>query len=156
MAFDDSILNDLIDKVSELEEAIYPSLQESIGANAKVLETIQTDDQMYKGLNSKGLSIRPFYAASTIRYKKRKGQPFDRVTLRDSGAFHESVTVTANDDNYVISSDVEYAKYLLLEVPPFTKGYKEILGIIEASMSDFMDQYTLPLLGSKWANIITF
>lgn len=53
--------------------------------------------QLYSGLRSDDSRTdtapgRP-YAPSTVLRKKRKGQPSDRVTLKDTGAFYERIRV---------------------------------------------------------------
>ena len=71
---------------------------------------LNTRVQLYKeGIDSEGktlVSIGGNYAPSTVRKKKRKSQPTNRVTLYDSGEFYDSFTVTptANAD-YTIDSD---------------------------------------------------
>lgn len=44
--------------------------------------------QLQAGTNADGSLIRPFYKPLTVRIKKAKGQPADRVTLRDTGSFY--------------------------------------------------------------------
>ena len=47
--------------------------------------------QLYEyGINSLGIRIDTYdpYSPYTVRVKKEKGQPYDRVTLRDTGDFH--------------------------------------------------------------------
>lgn len=47
-------------------------------------------DQLYnQGIDSGGNSIGA-YAASTVARKRSKGQPTDRVTLKDTGAFYKT------------------------------------------------------------------
>lgn len=67
------------------------------------------DNQLYRrgieGFGTKIMSYAP-YSPRTIQNKKRKGQPYTRVTLRDSGAFHEAFTViTTHEGFYVTSTD---------------------------------------------------
>ena len=45
------------------------------------------------------------YAALTIAIKTAKGQPTDRVTLRDTGAFHESFKVETTNEDFEITAD---------------------------------------------------
>lgn len=53
--------------------------------NAVVLE-LANQQQLEQGLDSTGRDITPEYTAFTVQEKQEKGQPVDRVTLRDSGA----------------------------------------------------------------------
>jgi hypothetical protein len=59
-----------------------------------LIEAMNTQDQMYtQGIRADGNDIRPKYTAFTKVIKRQKGQPTNRVTLRDTGAFHKSVGV---------------------------------------------------------------
>lgn len=58
------------------------------------IERLNTDEQMYnKGERADGAAITPPYTAFTKAIKSQIGQPTNRVTLRDTGAFHRSVGV---------------------------------------------------------------
>lgn len=46
-------------------------------------------EQLLAGEDSKGKKLEPPYSERTIEYKKAKNQPFDRVTTRDEGEFHQ-------------------------------------------------------------------
>lgn len=69
-------------------------------------------EQMYFGRLSTGQDITPGYAASTIAYKKRKGHPYDRVTLRDTGEFHKKMFAVADNEKIFLGSDTYYANHL--------------------------------------------
>lgn len=56
----------------------------------------QNAAQMYTGLDANGQYITPPYARTTIAYKQAKGQPWDRVTLRDTGAFYRGLYMRVN------------------------------------------------------------
>lgn len=47
--------------------------------------------QLSLGLRADGYAIEPSYSPFTIAEKKRKGQPYDKVTLKDTGAFWQSI-----------------------------------------------------------------
>lgn len=57
------------------------------------------------------------YAESTIEIKRKKNQPIDRVTLRDTGLFYDSWQIQATNEAFIITSDSEkngfdlYSKY---------------------------------------------
>lgn len=53
------------------------------------------------------------YAERTIREKRRKGQPIDRVTLRDTEEFYKGIFVDVREDIYVTDSvDFKTAKLI--------------------------------------------
>lgn len=107
-------INELIAKVSEasecLDKGIY--MQSAVEDNSeKIIETNQ--EQLYLlGHNPLGISLGT-YAPMTIQLKKQKGQPYDRVTLKDTGAFYNGFRVDANKDNFNITSDDSKTQTLL-------------------------------------------
>ena len=148
MAFDDTILNDFNATVDRLRTSINESIRTSVDNNKTVIKTMQTDEQMFSGINASGNSITPFpYATSTINYKKRKGQPTDRITLKDSGDFYDSIEIEARTDNFVISTQITYSIYLVTK-------YAEILGITDTNLQTFVNTYTLPIIKQSFDDII--
>ncbi len=147
MAFDDTILNELSATVERLRTSINPSIRTSVDQNKNVIKKMQTDEQMFSGINASGNAITPDYAKSTINYKKRKGQPFDRVTLKDSGDFYDSIEIEARTDDFVISTQITYSVYLVAK-------YAEILGITDKNLQTFINNYTLPIIKQNFNDII--
>lgn len=55
---------------------------------------LNTEEQLFaRGVDATGNPITPPYTPYTVELKKEKGQPYDRVTLRDTGDFHRSFEV---------------------------------------------------------------
>lgn len=95
-----------------------------------------TTEQLYnEGVDANNKTLGQ-YAASTIEGttsflgKKAKGQPFDHITLRDTGAFYNSFKVVKTQDGLLIQANsikddtdlrVEYGK--------------DIVGLTEESLS---------------------
>ena len=124
--------------VRDLKKSINPTIKTTFDKYKSIIVHYNADIQMYeKGQTSKGSLIRPPYRPSTIRIKKRKGQPTDRVTLRDTGRFHKTLKVDAYNDYVEISSDIEYAKYL------FKKYGDDVLGIQKELLKEFVKKYIL-------------
>jgi len=147
MAFDDTILNDFNVTVERLRTSINESIRTSIDNNKGVIKTMQTDEQMYLGINADGNAITPKYKQSTINYKLRTGQPSDRVTLKDSGDFYDSIEIEAKTDEFVISTQISYSIYLVTK-------YAEILGITDTNLQTFVNTYTLPIIKQNFDDII--
>lgn len=143
----------IIDRVKgtlgNIEMSFYPTLKDVFQKNSAEIERLNAEAQLYdKGQDSKGISLQP-YAQSTITIKLRKGQPTDRTTLRDTGDFHRSITVIAEDNQLVIESSIEYAVFL-------TSRYgKDILGVQDMNLSDFFFKYVQPEINTNIANIIS-
>lgn len=49
--------------------------------------------QLFQGLEATDLKIIPSYTKRTKRIKESKGQPTDRVTLKDTGEFYRGIRV---------------------------------------------------------------
>ena len=49
--------------------------------------------QLFQGIGADDLEIIPSYSQKTIAIKRRKNQPVDRVTLRDTGAFYAGIRI---------------------------------------------------------------
>ena len=90
-------------------------------------------DQLNKGVNSLGQPIEPEYRPFTVRIKKEKGQPFNRVTLKDEGDFHDSFFLVINPTSIAIyATDEKTAK---LE----RKYGKEIFGLTDENLQEIID-----------------
>lgn len=147
MGFDDSILNDLKSTVEVLQKAVNGSIQESIDQNKQIIKELQTQEQMYQGITSKGIDIKPAYADSTIKIKRKKLQPTDRVTLFDTGAFYNSLEIIAGQNDAVIRTVISYSVYLV-------DKYADILGLDEENWTKFLENYTIPTIKKNFDDII--
>jgi len=148
MAFDDTVLNLFTRTVEDLQKSVNLSIQESVNKNKDVLKTMQTEQQMFAGQTATEEKIKPFpYAKSTINYKKRLGQPTDRITLKDTGDFYNSIEIEAKTDDFVISTQISYSIYLV-------EKYADILGITDTNLNTFVNNYTLPVIKQNFDDII--
>lgn len=79
-----------------------------IGKNRKVQNYIielNTIEQLYnKGIDSQGKSLGS-YSPFTVKEKIKKGQPTDRVTLKDTGEFYKSFQIDLSGDDIIIEAD---------------------------------------------------
>ena len=81
--------------------------QEVIKENESIIVDMNAENQLFeKGVNALGVSISSYrpYTDKTVEIKKMKGQPFDRVTLRDTGDFHSAFFVRVSRENFSIDS----------------------------------------------------
>lgn len=64
-----------------------------------------TDDQLFaKGIDGDGGKLPLPYAPFTIDIKKTLGQPIDRITLKNTGAFHDGFFDNVSGDNIITGS----------------------------------------------------
>ncbi len=143
-------INRLIKALESIENSIYPTLKKSLNKNKKRIKEVQTQEQLFnRGEDAKGSKIRPKYASRTVSVKLRKRQPTDRVTLKDTGDFYQSIQITAEADKLVIETSIEHAKYLV------DKYGEDILGIQEQELEDFLEKYIEPELEKAIFKIIS-
>lgn len=135
-------------KIKQIETVLYPTLKDVFTKYDTVIKATNTQEQLFTlGQDSNAQSLGS-YAESTKRIKIRKRQPIDRVTLKDTGAFYESITVIATDKEVIIETSIEYAKWLV------NRYGKEILGIQDVFLKDFYNRYITPELESEINKII--
>ena len=136
-------------KLLELKNSINKSSQNSISTNKAVLIEQQTNGQFDKGQDSQAIQFVPQYAFSTKEAKRRKGQPTDRVTLKNPGKLYGNIDKQAQTTQAIISANVEYFKYLVTHYDKNT-----ILGIQSEAMKEFLKEFTLPEIEKNFKTII--
>lgn len=71
--------------------------------------SLNTDKQLFEeGINSLDVSLESIggaYSPFTVLIKKEKGQPTDRVTLKDTGEFYDSFRITLNPTDFELDAD---------------------------------------------------
>lgn len=99
--------------------------------------------QLYdQGVNSLGIDISSYrpYSPYTIMLKKEKGQPYDRVTLRDTGAFHSSFEmVLENFEFYFTATDYKTQELI-------HKYGENIFGLTEENKKIVAHDYVFPVV----------
>ena len=82
--------------------------------------------QLYdQGIRGDGKPIVPQYSARTKQRKREKGQPSDRVTLRDTGAFHRSFRIDWRETEFEIMATNYKAPFLAKRYTPHIFGLTE-------------------------------
>lgn len=137
-------------RIIEIQNSIHLYVKKAFEENEDVIHQLQTEVQLFqKGEDSTGSIIRPAYRPMTIRIKKKKGQPFDRVTLRDTGEFHKSIQIIATDTHVEITTSHELKEKL------FEKYGDDILGIQKELLEEFTKTIVLDVLQTEIKNEIT-
>ena len=65
-------------------------MADTLEANTQFIEDLNRA-QLWAGIDADGQPIEPDYTDATVRIKQAKGQPTDRVTLKDTGAVYEEI-----------------------------------------------------------------
>jgi hypothetical protein len=90
--------------------------------------------QLFSGKDVHGEPLKPEYSATTVAIKKAKGQPTDRVTLKDEGDFYRSFFMVAQQ--FPVFFDARDAKTGLL-----AERYGDLFGLDENSIREFNQDY---------------
>jgi hypothetical protein len=147
-----------IAKMDIFERKIRPLEDFQQNANARVLAQVEAkeadvvrlnaEEQLFAaGVRSDGTDIEPPYTPFTVRLKGFKGQPTDRVTLRDTGDFHRSFRLEFNADEFtIVAGDIKEQKLK-------AKYGELILGLTDANTQKLIDLIREPLLDSLKSEI---
>lgn len=112
-------LTRVISKLNNIARIEVGPIIQSIFQEGNIQDEIirlNTIDQLFeKGENSLGIRLETIggeYKSYTVFRKQIKGQPVDRVTLKDTGEFYESFEVIANTGD----------TYITIKTNPFKDG----------------------------------
>lgn len=101
-------LRNLEYRLRAFKEHLPSMLEDIILDKEDVITSAVADNQLYRrGINGKEVKIASYapYAESTIKKKKKKGQPTSRVTLRDTGDFHRAMFIVFEPDGFYVTSE---------------------------------------------------
>lgn len=103
------------------------------------LNRAQLNDE---GVNAQGEEIADYapYSPYTVARKKKKGQPYDRVTLRDTGKFQAGFTLVVTPKTFRITSTDSKTGALTEKYGPY------IFGLTPESKDQLIQQILLPAL----------
>lgn len=106
-------MDDLINLLERFIRIDPVKILQEVFVKANISDLIiemNTEDQLFEeGIDSKGveLNLENPYAPFTIAYKRATGQPFDRVTLNDTGEFYDSWSVVMVNGSIFIEADTK-------------------------------------------------
>lgn len=105
--------------------------------------------QLYDaGENRTGAKIKPEYSPVTVAIKKKKGQPTNRVTLRDTFEWQASFYVDYYPDGFEIKASDWKTEVL-------TRKYgEEILGLQDDMVKQLCDSFYAPYLSTTLKNLL--
>lgn len=83
-------IRNLIRNVQRLQSNLDTVVNEAVRLNEGQILELNTEEQLRQGIRADGAPITPPYTPFTVQVKRAKGQPTDRVTLKDTGAFYGS------------------------------------------------------------------
>lgn len=89
-------------------------------------------DNLDLGERANKTKISPLYKPYTTSLKKKNNQPYDRVTLRDTGDFYDSLFIELSDGFFEIKSD-DPKSFDLID-----KYKSEILGLTDENITEII------------------
>src|SRR6478735_7447523 len=103
------LITDLIHRLETFENGLKSGLylQNIIQENEAFIIDLNAQNQLYEqGITSIGVNISDYapYSDLTLQIKELKGQPTDRVTLRDEGDFESSFYLQISDTQFEIKA----------------------------------------------------
>lgn len=132
------IIDDKIQDLLNFKSSIFEVIASEIVSNKHIIIDMNAYIQLYEGgVNAEGIRIDSFkpYTSKTIQIKQSKGQPTDRVTLRDKGDFHRSFDIIVLDDRFLITATDEKTEMLI------TKYGEDILGLTDNNVNQIIWDY---------------
>lgn len=142
------LIDNLRQRVTEFNELLQSGrlIQSIILENEYVITDMNSEDQLYEqGINRLGVNIMDYapYSPLTIEIKKEKGQPYNRVTLRDEGDFEQSFYVEAGTQQFTIKA-ADWKTEDLIQ-----RYGRQILGLTEENKIILIWAYIYPELKAK-------
>lgn len=115
----------------------------AVNSNSKQLEDLQRA-QFDSGKDYKGKERKP-YSPVTVRYKRAKGQPTNRVTLKDTGESYIDTKVTADYQGITIDVPTDYFKYMV------KKYGEDTIGISSEALKDYFENHIFTAIRNEFA-----
>ena len=127
-------LTNLIYRLRRFDDIVRDELGEIMFDKELIIKDMVVNQQLYKqGINGQGEFIMDYepYKPRTIKNKKKKGQPYNRVTLRDTGDFYRSIHLKRVAGGYgLVASDWKADKLLKKYRPTVLRLTNENLNIL--------------------------
>lgn len=136
-------ITDLRNRVANFNEALTSGrlIQNIIWDNEAYIVDLNAEEQLYEqGINRLGVEIADYapYSPVTIAIKEAKGQPTNRVTLRDEGDFESSFFLEVGDKQFEIKASD-------FKTEDLTRKYgRQILGLTDENIAILIWQYIYP------------
>ena len=139
------IITDLRDRVMKVNEDLTSGkmIQKIIQEHEAEIIDMNAQEQLFEsGENSLGVSIASYapYSPITVEIKRLKGQPTNRVTLRDEGDFESSFYLVISDKQFEIKAS-DWKTEGLVE-----KYGSSILGLTKENIASLTWDYIYPEL----------
>nr|UVM82925.1 MAG: virion morphogenesis family protein [Bacteriophage sp.] len=137
------VITDLRKRVADFNEALTSGrlIQNIIWENEAYIVDMNAEEQLFEqGINRLGVEISDYapYSPVTIEIKEAKGQPTNRVTLRDEGDFESSFFLEVGTKQFEIKASDWKTEELI------KKYGRQILGLTDENIAILIWQYIYP------------
>jgi hypothetical protein len=139
-------LKKAITKIKKID--LLKITEEGFRSNEERLVFLNTESQLYKGIDALGKAITPPYTAATVAQKKRKNQPTNRVTLKDERDFYDGFHLKGTKFPFDMDSDDGKTKKLK------SKYGADIMGLTKENKKQFSNEYLRGHLQENFRNQI--
>nr|DAD77816.1 MAG TPA: hypothetical protein [Myoviridae sp. ctlRg1] len=147
MSYFNGSIRNLSYRLRKFKDFLDDGLRDEILANEHIICDMIAD-QMYSGYDGRGKKIEPEYTPFTVSIKRQKGQPTDRVTLRDTGDFHSSLRVEFDEGGFYVTSDDSKAAELL------EKYGTNIFRLSNQNLTILIREYIRPVFAEKLKELL--
>lgn len=117
-------------------------VEKSIKKNEAEAIDLNTD-QLYSGIDSLGNSLGT-YTEFTKRQKRAKGQPSDRVTLKDEGDFYDGFNIRSKKFPFILDSSDSKTDMLA------DKYGDDIFGLTPKNTKEYAREIVLPFAQDRF------
>lgn len=141
----------LVYRLRRFKSILDQELKNEILRCEDVIVEMITQEQLYNsGINGRGVEIASYapYASRTIKKKLRKGQPTNRVTLKDTGSLYHSLHIEFDDEGFYVTSSQDKVKYLMEHYGT------AIFRLSNQNLKVLLNDYVRPSLKEKMKNYI--
>ena len=142
---------ELRDRIELFSNSLFIYVRNIVINSEEIIVEMNAEKQLYNmGITSLGIDINSFapYKEFTIKKKKEKGQPTDRVTLRDTEDFHKSFFVDAKEEEFEIKAGDWKTERLILRYGD------EIMGLTGENLTTLIWQHIYPYICEQRDNLI--
>lgn len=144
-------LRNLTYRLRAFKEVLSRELKNEILAHEDVIIGMIHEQLYEQGITGKGVEIASYapYTARTIQIKQKKGQPTDRVTLKDTGRFYGAMYIEFDSQGFYVTSYDKKTEALIEKYgPAIFRLTNENLGIlirdyIRPGLKEKMKKYLL-------------
>lgn len=146
-----TVFSNKLKGVREFNTNIYAHAFDAVLDNEDVIVELITEEQLFEqGIRGDEVFIADYapYSPLTVQIKQAKGQPTDRVTLRDEGDFHDSFFIKVGSDHFEVKASDSKTEKLRREFGD------EIMEFTDENVNEIIWSYIYPALIFKLNEIL--